>query len=154
MAGSFGLSCARHLFPPTPAILSDAVAMWPGCGTDVARTSFHVWCRHQERPRKINIRNIPGTRHPGDEQGSTGRCPRDLVLLTLEKLTEKGTFAGTPAGCSRKTRPSRGFPKFYVIWSYVPFLLAKTAWQNLRERKCQQCLEVFADSRVKSPWFP
>ena len=58
-----------------------------------------------------------------DKRGSTGRCPRDFLLITIEKRTEKAIFAGTPAGCCRDTRPSRGFQKFYVIFSYVPFLL-------------------------------
>ena len=30
----------------------------------------------------------------------------------LEKLTEKGIFAGTPAGCPRDTWPSREFSEF------------------------------------------
>ena len=37
----------------------------------------------------------------------TGRCPMDLLLLAAEKLTEKGIFAGTFAGCPRDTRLSR-----------------------------------------------
>ena len=44
-----------------------------------------------------------------DKQGSTGRCPRDFLLIAIEKRTEKGVFAGTPAGCPKDTRPSRGF---------------------------------------------
>ena len=88
--------------------------------------------KNQERRRHINIRKMPGT--PAgcpwdtrwDKQGSTGRCPRDLVLFTIEKLAEKGIFAGTPAGCPRDTRAVQGFfQKFYVIFSYVPFLLPK-----------------------------
>ena len=63
----------------------------------------------QERKRHINLRKIPGT--PAgcpwdtrrDKQGSTGRCPRDFLLFTIEKGTEKGIFAGTPAVCPRNT---------------------------------------------------
>ena len=46
---------------------------------------------------------VPGT--PGgtntrwDKQAPTARCPREFLLLTPEKLTEKGIFAGTPTGC-------------------------------------------------------
>ena len=47
--------------------------------------------------------------HPAGKQGSTGRCPRDFLLFTIEKRTGKGIFAGTPAGCPRDTRPSRRF---------------------------------------------
>ena len=72
--------------------------------------------------RKVNIRKSPGRRWDTrlDKQGSTGRCPKDLLLFALEKRTEKGIFAGTPAGCRWDTRP---FTVFYVIFSYVPFLL-------------------------------
>ena len=69
----------------------------------------------QERKGHINLREMPGT--PAgcprdtrrDKRGSTGRCPRDFLLVTIEKRTEKAIFAGTPAGCPRDTRPSRGF---------------------------------------------
>ena len=65
----------------------------------------------QERTRHINLRKIPGTlaRCPWDTrrntQGSTGRCP-DFLLANVEKRTEKGIFAGTPAGCPRNAPPS------------------------------------------------
>ena len=83
----------------------------------------------QERKGHINLRKMPGT--PAgcpwdtrrDKRGSTGRCPRDFLLIAIEKRTEKAIFPGTPAGCPRDTRPSRGFQKFYVIFSYVPFPL-------------------------------
>ena len=53
-----------------------------------------------------------------DKQGSTGRCPMDFLLFTLEKLTEKGIFAGTPATCPRNARPSSG-----VFSNFVRFFL-------------------------------
>ena len=69
----------------------------------------------QERKGHINLRKVLGT--PAgcpwdtrrDKRGSTGRCPRDFLLIAIEKRTEKAIFAGTPAGCPRDTRPSRGF---------------------------------------------
>ena len=63
------------------------------------------------------IRNFPGvilgtpagcpwdTRRDKHVQGSTGRCPRDFLLFTVEKVTEKG----------------------YVIFAYVPFPLPRGA---------------------------
>ena len=45
----------------------------------------------------------------GHQAGQTGRCPRHFLLIAIEKRTEKGVFAGTPAGCPRDTLPSRGF---------------------------------------------
>ena len=41
------------------------------------------------------------------------------------KVTEKGMSAGTPAGCPRDTRPSRGLPEVLCDFPYVPFLLPK-----------------------------
>ena len=41
-----------------------------------------------------------------DKQGSTGRCPRDFLLTTVEKTD---LFAGTPTGCPSDTWPSKGF---------------------------------------------
>ena len=59
-------------------------------------------------------------RNPAGQTGSTGGCPRDILLFAIEKLTEKGILAGTPAGCPWP----RGFQIFFVIFSYVPFLLS------------------------------
>ena len=53
-----------------------------------------------------------------------GMCSLVSLRFTLE-LTERCVFARTPAGSlsSSDTRPSRRPQKFYVISSYVPFLL-------------------------------
>ena len=55
-----------------------------------------------------------------DKQGSTGRCPRNFLLLTIEDLPflpgHRPGVPGTPG------RPG-DFHKIYVIFSYVPFLL-------------------------------
>ena len=76
----------------------------------------------RERERHINLRNILGTPDTRrDKQGSTGRCPRDVVLSNIEKLTEKGNFAGTPARCPRDARPSRGFSEIYVFFFLCAF---------------------------------
>ena len=61
--------------------------------------------------------SVPRT--PGwDKQGSTCQCPRDFLLFY-------GFFwAGTPTGCPRDTRASRGFSE--ILWDFllcVPFLL-------------------------------
>ena len=50
-----------------------------------------------------------------------------LFAICYRKTDRKGHFCRTPAGCPRDTRPSRGFQKFYVIFSYVPFLLPRIA---------------------------
>ena len=68
---------------------------------------FSEFRNHQERCRHMNVRKIPGT--PAgcswdtrrDKQGSTGQCPRDLMLLALDKLTEKSIFAAGDAQASR-----------------------------------------------------
>ena len=91
------------------------------------------WPRGQKRLKKvakrhIKLREILGT--PAgcpwdtrrDKQGSTGRCPGDFLFFT-KKWLKKGLFARTQAGCLGDTRPSRAFSEFYVIFSYVPFLL-------------------------------
>ena len=39
-----------------------------------------------------------------DKQGSTGRCPRDFLLFTIEELTTKGPF------CQDTGRVSQGHP--------------------------------------------
>ena len=81
---------------------------------------------NQERTRHINLRKSPGT--PAgcpwdtrrDKQGSTGRCPRNFLLFTIEELPflpgHRPGVPGTPG------RPG-DFQKIYVIFSYVPFLL-------------------------------
>ena len=92
-----------------PAAVEAAVQVWKS-GSHAAGDPIN-----QERKGHINLRKIPGT--PAgcpwdtrrDKQGSTGRCPRHFLLFTIEKRTEKGSFAGTPAGCPGDTRPSRGF---------------------------------------------
>ena len=102
----------------------------------------------QERKRHMNLRRFlrtqagcpsdtqqdkqrSGDRCPNtwqDKQGSGGRCPRDFLSCAVEKLTdavekltEKGIFAGTPDGCARAVQG--GSLKFDVILSFVPFLL-------------------------------
>ena len=73
------------------------------------------------KTRAHKLKKIPGTPvgcpwdTRRDKQGSTGRCPRDFLLFTIEKRTEKGV-PGTPG------HPG-GFQKIYVIFSHVPFLL-------------------------------
>ena len=70
------------------------------------------------RKGHINSRKMPGT--PAgrpwdtrrDKQGSTGRCPRDFLLITIENQTEKAIFPGT-----RTPGHPGGFQKFYVIFS-------------------------------------
>ena len=75
----------------------------------------------QERQRQINLRKMPrtpaGWETRWDRQGSSGRCPRDLVLFAIEKLTEKGIFARTPRDTRPSVpgtpRPSRGFAEIF-----------------------------------------
>ena len=45
--------------------------------------------------------------HPAGQTGSTGQCPGEFLLITIEKRTEKAIFPGTPAGKTRDTRPPR-----------------------------------------------
>ena len=57
---------------------------------------------------------VPGTTRR-DKLGSTGRCPRDFLLFTKERLTEKSIFTpGAPGGVEG------GLQKFCVILSSVP----------------------------------
>ena len=65
-----------------------------------------------------------------NKQGSTGQCPADLLLLTLEKLTKKGNFARTPARCPRATRPSSGFFRIF-IWTLSDATLARRHLKSL-----------------------
>ena len=85
----------------------------------------------QERTRHINLRKIPGTpagcpwdTRPVSKQGSTGRCPRNFLLFTVEELPfllgHRPGVPGTPGRVG-------DFQKIYVIFSYVPFLLPKLA---------------------------
>ena len=67
-------------------------------------------------PRAHNLKKILGTPawcpwdNQRDKQGSTGRCPRNCLLFTVDKPTNIGHFlAGTPAGCPG------GLEKFCVI---------------------------------------
>ena len=58
--------------------------------------------------------------HPAGQTGVYRPVSQDVLLLPVEKLPEKGNFAGTPAGCLRDTWPSRrGFRKFMRF--FLPF---------------------------------
>ena len=65
-------------------------------GTSVEKVSPP---RIQERKGHINLRKMPGT--PAgcpwdtrrDKRGSTGRCPRDFLLIAMEKTDRKGHFS-------------------------------------------------------------
>ena len=63
--------------------------------------------------------------HPAGQTGVYRPVSQGFPVNYSRKTDRKGAiFAGTPAGCPRDTRPSRFFfffPKFYVIFSYVPF---------------------------------
>ena len=80
----------------------------------------------RKEKRHINLRKI--IRTPAgcpwdtrrDKQGSTGRCPRNFLLFAIEKLT---ILPGHRPGVPETPGRSGGFQKFYVIFSYVPFLL-------------------------------
>ena len=64
---------------------------------------------------------VPGT-PGGTNRGLPAGVPR-TACLSFEKLTEKGIFAGRPAGCpGTPGRPAVFRKKFYVIFSYVPLL--------------------------------
>ena len=74
-----------------------------------------------------------------EKQGSTGRCPRNFLLFTIEKLRilpgHRPGVPGTPG------RPG-GFQKFDVIFAYVPFLLPKLVkrfltWSHLQQTQIQ-----------------
>ena len=106
---------------------------------------FPFFLMFQERTRHINLRKIPGT--PAgcpwdtrrDKQVSTGRCPRNFLLFTIEELPflpgHRPGVPGTPE------RPG-DFQKIYVIFSYVPFLLPNVPHFPLfRPRFC--CLNFF-----------
>ena len=53
----------------------------------------------QDRQRRTNVRKVPRTRAGCRQTGVYSPCPRDFLLVSIEKLTGKGNFAGTPAGC-------------------------------------------------------
>ena len=65
-----------------------------------------------------------------DKQGSTGRCSRDFLLFATEKLTFLPGHQ--PVAPGTHGRP-KGFQKFYVIFSYVPFLSSIFKWPILPE---------------------
>ena len=68
-----------------------------------------------------------------DKQGCTGRCPRDLLFLTIEKLPEKGIFCRDTAWCPRDTRPSPGGSrKICAIFSLCVLFLPKKQIALLR----------------------
>ena len=101
-------------------------------------------CANQERKRHIKLRKI--LRTPAgcswdtrrDKQGSTSRCPKDFLLFAVEKL---GPFAGTPAGCPKNSPACPGgFQKFYVICSYVPFLLPSKLFSLIFVKEFRDCL--------------
>ena len=49
-----------------------------------------------------------------DKQGSTGRCPRDFLLISWETLTEKGNFPGRRPGVPGTPGRPVGFLKLCV----------------------------------------
>ena len=51
-----------------------------------------------------------------NKQGSTGRCPRDFLLSTIENGQKRAFLPGHLPGVPRNTRPSRGFQQFYMIF--------------------------------------
>ena len=71
------------------------------------------------------------------KKGSTGRCSRDFTLLT--KTDRKGHYC------------PGGFQKFYVIFSYVPVLLAELLTTCLPRTSAQND-KVFREI-VKDPPF-
>ena len=85
---------------PFPRRLSWAVFLLKSPGEQPIKKRPINSGEQKENKRKKTLR---------DKQGSTGRCPRDFLLFAIEKRTEKGIFAGTPAGCPRDTRSSSGF---------------------------------------------
>ena len=58
-----------------------------------------------------------------DKQGSAGRCPKDFLLFTIEKLAERDMLLGDRPGFPGTRCCAAEFQKFYVILPYVPFLL-------------------------------
>ena len=60
--------------------------------------------------------------HPAGQTGVYRPVSQGCPVVTIEKLTERGIFAGTPAGCPWDIRPSRGFSEFLGDFSYAPFL--------------------------------
>ena len=73
--------------------------------------------------RSVQSVTVPSSRVSRECRSPGLRSPPLKNARCYGKLTEKGIFAGTPAGCSRNTRHPGGFQNFYVICSYVPFLL-------------------------------
>ena len=86
------------------------------------------WEKVQERTGHINLRKLPGT--PAgcpwdtrrDKKGSTGRCPRNFLLFTIEELP---FLPGHRPGVPGTPRRPGDFQKIYENFSYVPFLLPK-----------------------------
>ena len=70
-----------------------------------------------KKNRRGHRPGVPGT-PGGTKRGSTGRCPKDFLLFTIEKLTflpgHRPGVPGTPG------RPRR-FQKFYVIFFLCAF---------------------------------
>ena len=100
-----------------PSLTRCALAFEGGISGALSHREGEIPVRSKVPPAKIPLAHR-GHRHESwmgsldtrrDKQGSTGWCPRDFLLSSIEKLTEKGSFAKTPAGCGGDTRPSRGF---------------------------------------------
>ena len=106
--GAFSLSLPE--FAPLAASRSFTIGFLPCGGADLGG---FVPVR-QERKRHINLRKSLGHRPGvsgtpgGTNRGLPAGVPGAFLLFTVEKQTEKGIFAGTPAGCPRDIWPSRG----------------------------------------------
>ena len=64
--------------------------------------------------------------HPAGQTGVYRPVSQGFPVNCCTKTDRKGHFfCGTPAGCPRDTRPSRGSSEILWDFSYVPFLLSK-----------------------------
>ena len=88
--------CAEHLWARTPF--------------GRYRRKWDAEISGKQRPHKFkkNARDT-GRMSLGHPAGQTGVYRPVSQGFPIEKRTEKAIFAGTPAGCPRDTRPSRGF---------------------------------------------
>ena len=96
----------------------------------------------------MNLRESLGHR-PGvfgtasrTNMGSTGQYPRDFLLFSQEKSTEKGVnlLPGHRPGVPGTPGHPGGCQKLYVIFFYVPLLLPRyeqgNAYWNKAKTKC------------------
>ena len=123
----------------------DVLRILPGCPGPLG-----MFKQFSGKKKAHTLKKILGTLAwcptPGTPGGTNRGLPAGVLRIpccSRKKLTEKGIFARTPAGCPTNTRPSRRFSEILCDFLLFAFLCSLT----LCEKKL--CLSAIASEM----WF-